>query len=188
MTPISDSAQTRAISIRWPSHLLKLVLASWGIALAAHFRVIVPWSPVPITGQTLAVAIAGLSLGPGMAFQAVCLYLMQGAAGLPVFAGSSAGIAALTGPTGGYLAAMPFAASAASVLSHRQPGSFALRVVAAWLSSAIVLLFGTLWLSQFVHGVQAALWAGLYPFAPGEAIKGVAAAAAVAGLRGLRRN
>ncbi|HEY3413417.1 MAG TPA: biotin transporter BioY [Armatimonadota bacterium] len=188
MTPIYASARSRAISVRWPAYLLKLLLASWGIALAAHFRVVLPWSPVPITGQTLAVAIVGLSFGPAMAFQAVCAYLLQGAASLPVFAGSSAGIAALTGATAGYLAAMPFAASAASALSRRGAKSYPIAVLAAWLSSAIVLLAGTLWLSHFVHGFRAALWAGLYPFLPGEAIKGVVAAGSVAGIRRLRRR
>lgn len=175
------------MAIRWPAHMLKLLIASWGIALAAHLRVSVPWSPIPITGQTLAVAIVGLSLGPAMAFQAVCAYLLQGAAGLPVFAGSGAGIAVFAGPTGGYLAAMPFAASAASVVSHRRMQSFPIGVLAAWLSSALVLLVGTIWLSRFVHGFSAALWAGLFPFVPGEAIKGIVAAGAIGGVGRMRR-
>ena len=66
--------------------------------------------PVPFTLQTVGVGLAGLCLGAGRGFAAVTLYLLVGAAGLPVFARGAAGLASFAGPTGGYLISFPFAA------------------------------------------------------------------------------
>ena len=66
--------------------------------------------PVPFTLQTVGVGLAGLCLGPWRGFASVLLYLLVGAAGLPVFARGGAGLASFAGPTGGYLIAFPFAA------------------------------------------------------------------------------
>ena len=66
--------------------------------------------PVPFTLQTIGVGLAGLCLGAWRGFSAVLLYLLVGAAGLPVFAKGGAGLASFAGPTGGYLIAFPLAA------------------------------------------------------------------------------
>src|SRR5438093_12147166 len=80
---------------------LFLVLgASIATAFAAQVAIPVPWSPVPITGQTFAVLLGGAVLGPRRAFLAQALYLGEGAIGLPVFAGGAGGAALLLGPTG----------------------------------------------------------------------------------------
>lgn len=70
----------------------------------------IPIGPVPITLQTLGVALAGLCLGPWRGALACALYVAVGLAGLPVFSGGAAGIGVLAGPTGGYLVAFPLAA------------------------------------------------------------------------------
>ncbi len=70
----------------------------------------IPLGPVPITLQTLGVALTGLCLGPWRGFAAVALYVAVGAAGLPVFSGGAAGLGVLIGPTGGYLLSFPLAA------------------------------------------------------------------------------
>ena len=77
--------------------------ASWIIAISAQITINLPFSPVPITGQTLAVLLAGLILGKNLGAASVAAYLAQGAAGLPFFAGGKSGLATLFGPTGGYL-------------------------------------------------------------------------------------
>ena len=74
----------------------------------------VPVGPVPITLQTLGVALAGLVLGPLRGFLAVVLYLIVGFVGLPVFAGGAAGLAVLGKPSAGYLLSFPIAALIAS--------------------------------------------------------------------------
>ena len=67
------------------------------------------FTPVPVTGQTLGVLLVGAALGARRGAAALALYLMEGAAGLPFFAGGMAGAAYLVGPTGGYLLAFPLA-------------------------------------------------------------------------------
>ncbi|MDD3642341.1 MAG: biotin transporter BioY, partial [Candidatus Krumholzibacteria bacterium] len=76
-------------------------------AAGAQLAVRLPWTPVPVTMQTLFVVLAGISLGPRDGFAAMVSYLALGAAGVPVFAGLSFGPAALFGPTGGYLVMFP---------------------------------------------------------------------------------
>ena len=73
------------------------------MAALSFIAVPLPISPVPITLQILGVMLAGLLLGPQLGTMAVCLYLIAGISGLPVFAGGAAGIGVLMGPSGGYL-------------------------------------------------------------------------------------
>src|SRR6185503_6906981 len=98
---------------------LLIVGASVVTALAAQLAIPLPWSPVPITGQTFAVLLSGAVLGARRAFLAQVLYLAEGAIGLPVFAGGALGVAKLLGPTGGYLIAFPFAAALTGWLAQR---------------------------------------------------------------------
>jgi biotin transport system substrate-specific component len=185
MTPQAQTEQWAAVSARWPAVISRLFIASWAIALAAHVRIPVPLGPVPITGQTLAVAVIGILLGPRRAFLAVALYLVQGAAGLPFFAGASSGIGALTGATGGYLIAMPFAGALAGALAR--PGSGAARVMFASLaSSAIIMLCGAVWLGVLVHDFWTAILLGVLPFVPGEILKAACASAILTRRRSAR--
>ncbi|MHC4511649.1 MAG: biotin transporter BioY, partial [Planctomycetota bacterium] len=75
---------------------------SWLIALCAHAKILLPFGPVPVTGQTFAVLMIGALLGPRRGGLAVLAYLAQGLAGLPVFA-FGGGFTEIAGPTGGYL-------------------------------------------------------------------------------------
>src|SRR5579864_2125911 len=72
-------------------------------AVLAQIRIPLPFTPVPLTGQTFAVLLAGAALGSRRGFLSQALYLAEGAAGLPVFAGAVGSLAHLFGPTGGYL-------------------------------------------------------------------------------------
>jgi biotin transport system substrate-specific component len=155
-----------------------IVAASVVTALAAQIAIPVPWSPVPITGQTFAVVLSGAVLGARRGFFAQLLYLAQGAAGLPVFAGGGAGAAHLIGPTAGYLAAFPLAAALVGSLAERGwdrrfIGTFA----AMLLGSAVIFALGLLVLSRFVPRPQL-FAAGLIPFLPGDLIKSALAALA----------
>src|SRR2546430_11386604 len=77
-------------------------------ALAA--QIVIPIGPIPITGQTFAVLLTGALLGSRMGALAMIVYLVEGASGLPFFAGFTGGLAHLVGPAGGYLIAFPAAA------------------------------------------------------------------------------
>lgn len=78
-------------------------------AAVAWFKIPLPFTPVPITLQTLVVLMSGAMLGPYYGALSMIIYLVLGAIGLPVFAGGSSGIGALLGPTGGYLFSYPIA-------------------------------------------------------------------------------
>src|SRR5512132_4009477 len=98
--------------------LLPAVGASLAIALAAQVAVPLPFTPVPLTLQTLAVLLASAALGMRRGALAVALYLAEGLAGLPVFASFSSGPAPFLGPTGGYLVGFLPAAAIVGALAE----------------------------------------------------------------------
>ncbi|MBR0674263.1 biotin transporter BioY [Neoroseomonas soli] len=158
----------------------------WGMALlgsavlAASAQVSMPMWPVPATLQSLAVLLLGALGGSRLGVASVALYLAEGAMGLPVFAGGMGGIAALAGPTAGYLLGFLPAAWIAGLAGR------------GWMRQALVLsaahlaLFapGVAWLAGFVGWERAAM-AGFMLFLPGTAVK---TALAFAVLRATRRG
>ena len=159
-------------------NLLLILAASLLTAAAAQLEIRLPWTPVPITGQTFAVLLTGALLGARRAFAAQVLYLLEGAAGLPVFSGGAAGLAAFAAPSAGYLASFPLAAAVTGLLCERGWDRHVITMLAAMLlSSAIIFATGLAWLSRFVPGSQL-LQAGLLPFLPGDLIKATLAALA----------
>src|ERR1700730_13994960 len=86
------------------------LVIGFSLLTAAAAQVVIPIGPVPITGQTFAVLLTGALLGSRLGAAAIIAYLVEGASGLPFFAGGTGGIAHLLGPTGGYLVAFPAAA------------------------------------------------------------------------------
>jgi biotin transport system substrate-specific component len=155
---------------------LLLAGATSFIALSARLALRLPFSPVPVTGQTLAVLLVGALMGARRAGLAVALYLSEGGLGIPVFAGGGAGPAWLFGPTGGYLLGFLPAAMLVGFLADR---GWDRRVETTLLSMAagnlVIYLGGLAWLARFVPG-ERLLAAGLLPFLPGDALKAVAAA------------
>lgn len=157
-------------------NVLLVVAASLVTAGAAQLEIRLPWTPVPITGQSFAVLLSGLVLGSRRAFLAQLLYLAEGAAGLPFFAGGAAGLVKLVGPTGGYLMAFPFAAAFTGWLAERGWDRRPVTMFAAMLAgSTIVFGLGLLQLSRFVPA-DTLLASGLLPFVPGDLIKSAIAA------------
>jgi len=153
-----------------------VIAASLVTAGAAQLELRLPWTPVPITGQTFAVLLSGAVLGARRAFLAQVLYLLEGAAGLPFFAGGAAGLAKLVGPTGGYLVAFPFAAALTGVLAERAWDRKPLTMFLAMLGGSVIIFgLGLAQLSAFVPP-GALLSSGLLPFIPGDLIKSAVAA------------
>lgn len=149
-----------------------LVLAgSLFIAVSAQLALRLPFSPVPITGQTLAVLLTGALLGSRRGALSALAYLGEGLAGLPVFAGGAAGAAPLLGPTGGYLAGFVAAAYVTGRLAERgwdrRAGTVALAML---LGNVLLYAPGLAWLARFV-GADKALALGLYPFIAGDLLK-----------------
>src|SRR5687768_13758188 len=96
-----------------------LLILGGSLLLALSAQIVVQKVPVPITGQTFAVLLVGALLGSRRGGLSLLTYLLEGAAGLPFFAGGTGGIAKLTGPTGGYLIGFMVAAFAVGLLAER---------------------------------------------------------------------
>ena len=159
--------------------LTRIMLFVAFTAVGAQLAVRLPFTPVPVTLQTLFVVLAGLMLGPRDGFYAMASYLAIGVLGAPVFACFGFGPAAILGPTGGYLIAFPAAALAAGsvfrVLSGRA-GLFA----GALLGSSLILAMGSLHLALVVHmPLVTAFTLGAVPFLAGELVKAAVAAVLV---------
>jgi biotin transport system substrate-specific component len=164
------------IDIVWPkagvARLLTLTLGgSLLIGLAAQIRVVLPFSPVPVTGQTFAVLLLGALYGSRRGPATVATYLLLGILGLPVFAGGTSGMARLLGPTAGYLVGFILAAWVVGLLSERgwdrKPSTTAASMI---IGNIVIYIVGIFWLSRFV-GWEAVLGNGVLPFLAGDALK-----------------
>lgn len=162
------------------------------VAISSHIALPLWFTPVPLTLQPFAVILLGLLLTPRLAAATLVAYLLEGLAGLPVFApgfGFGAGIAHLLGPTGGYLMSYPAAAALASWMWRRSGRSFGSALGSAAAGDAAILIFGCLWFVLWTHGsVLSAISLAVVPFLPGDALKVVAAAGIARGLERARRN
>jgi biotin transport system substrate-specific component len=184
----AHAAARRAIVGPAARELALILAASLFLALAARIRVPLPFTPVPVTGQTLGVVLTGALYGPRRGVLAILAYLAEGAAGVPVFAGGNSGLLVLLGPTGGYLFGFVPAAAIAGLLS-RGPGRAWRRLAGALAATAVVYVVGVPWLAV-VGGLTtpAAIASGLLPFLPGDVFKaGIAAGATPAGASLLAR-
>jgi len=154
-----------------------LVLAfSLVTALSAQIALPLPFSPVPLTGQTFGVLLSGALLGPRLGAIAMLLYLAEGGLGLPFFAGGASGPARLLGPTGGYLLSYPLAAWITGALAVRGWDRRPFTMLAAMLlGSLAIFALGAAQLSCFV-GARNAVPMGVLPFLPGDVLKALLAA------------
>lgn len=169
---------------------VRIIAANILLAFCAHIAIPLPWTPVPITGQTFGVLLVAALLGSRRGMFTLVLYLLEGMAGLPVFAPFGApGNARILGPTAGYLLAYPPAAFLTGWLIERGTASEILPLAGARLAGALfsgdVLIFlgGWAWLalSPAVDRTEA-FRIGVLPFLPGEVIKICLVLAAVRGV------
>jgi biotin transport system substrate-specific component len=190
LTQTAPATSLSSFASSIPGKLLLGFAATLAVAIAAHIAVPLPFTPVPLTLQPLAVLGVGLAFGPVGGFFTMLAYLAEGACGLPVFAPSPSGlsgIAQLFGPTGGFLMAYPIVAAIAGSAT-RKLQSYISRFFSALLASTLAttflilcgaswLMFGASPLTHFAHlNAQQAWVAAVAPFLPGEAIKVLIAA------------
>ncbi|HLS48098.1 MAG TPA: biotin transporter BioY [Gemmatimonadales bacterium] len=164
-----------AAAARTARRVLIVGLAAAVVALSAQIVVPVPFSPVPMTLQPLAVIAIGALLGPAAGAAALVLYLLAGASGLPVFSAGRAGAAWLVGPTGGYLLAFPVAAAVVGALT-RTPATAdrvpVFRLVLALAAGMIVIHAGGVAHLALLGGdVSTAFRLGFVPFVTGDLLK-----------------
>ncbi|AIS51936.1 biotin transporter BioY [Thermoanaerobacter kivui] len=153
-----------------------MILASLFAAITfimGFVKIPLPFSPVPITGQTFAVMLAGGLLNPTSAFLSLLIFDLLGAIGIPVFSGLTGGFNVLVGPTGGYILSWPFAAFLISLTLKNKKANF-INIFISYLLFAIIFVYilGVTQLS-FVTGMpfKKAILVGALPFIPGDLIK-----------------
>ncbi len=164
-----------------PGTLVRDVLLVLGFAaltgLSAQISIRLPFTPVPITGQTLAVLLGGMALGAPRAILGVLAYLGIGLIGLPWFAGGAGGWAVVSSDSFGYLLGFILAAAVVGWLAARGFDRGPLRVLLAMVvGNALIYLLGATWLAVDLHlGASQALSLGVTPFLLGDAIKAAVA-------------
>lgn len=140
--------------------------------LTASSHVAVPVGPVPMTMQTLAVTLTGVFLGPRLGAATVAFWVAAGFSGLPIFAMGNGGIAALTGPTAGFLYSFPLIAAMAGVLAEK--GGVVRTFLAMFAANLACLVLGSAWLVAVLSmPVEKAFAVGAAPFVLGAFLKSV---------------
>jgi len=194
LTNRSGLSQARAFTSSIPGKVTLGIAATIGIAIAAHVSLPLPFTPVPLTLQPLAVLLVGLAFGPVGGFLTLLAYLAEGACGLPVFSPAGpGGLAQLFfGPTSGYLLAYPLVAAMAGGLCRRlarRLSMYAAAAIACTAATALLFVGGAGWFATFTHLPLRAVWIEtVAPFLPGEAVKILAAAGIYSALRRHPRN
>jgi biotin transport system substrate-specific component len=154
-----------------------IIAGSLLIAALAQIEILLPFTPVPITGQTFGVLLIGAALGSKRGVAALLLYITEGALGLPFFAGGGSGFGILTGATAGYLVGFVAAAYVIGLLAERGLERSVRTSIIPFLAGTIVIyICGVAWLAILLGGLGKAIVAGVLPFLAGDAIKLIAAA------------
>jgi biotin transport system substrate-specific component len=161
----------RLVRGRAAADMLLVIGASALIAIAAQVAIPLPFTPVPLTLQPLAVIFIGAALGSTRGAAAAALYLLEGFSGLPVFAQGHGGAIWLVGATAGYLYSYPFAAWLAGFVSERGwGGSISRAVTGMLLALGVIYLGGWSWLAMLTDA-RTAFAAGVAPFVLADIVK-----------------
>jgi biotin transport system substrate-specific component len=184
LQPASRTAPLAVALVGDDSALRRLLLVLFGsLLVAASAQVSVPMWPVPMTLQTLAISVIGLTMGARLAAATLVVYLGQGAMGLPVFAGGAAGLPYMMGTTGGFLLGFIAMAWLTGFIAERGFGRGLGRLfVAAYVPALLLFVPGVLWLWAVTPlDLERAIIAGAVPFQLGGLVKSAIAALIVAG-------
>lgn len=161
----------RLVRGRAAADMLLVIGASALIAIAAQIAIPIPFTPVPLTLQPLAVIFIGVALGSTRGAAAAALYLLEGFSGMPVFAQGHGGPAWLIGATAGYLYSYPLAAWVAGFISERGWGTSIVRSITGMLLAlGVIYLGGWSWLAALTDA-RTAFTAGVAPFVLADVVK-----------------
>lgn len=178
MTTLAPTLSTRYFprSTAWMRDAFLVLSGAILVALLAQVRIVLPYTPVPLTGQSFGVLLAGAVLGAKRGTASMTFYTLLGALGLPVFAGGAAGMMYLTSPTLGYLIGFVVAAFVIGKLAERGlERNLRTSLLPFLLGTLVIYAFGAGWLA-LLFGVKKALLLGVFPFILGDIIKLVLAA------------
>ena len=179
MTTLAPTLYTRTFpsASDWLRDLVLILLGALFVAALAQVEIPLPFTPVPITGQTFGVLLVGAALGSKRGALSLASYLGMGIVGLPFFAGGAHGLNIVIGATGGYLIGFVIAAYVIGLLAeHGLERSLRTSVLPFLIGTVIIYFCGVLWLTIVLGSLGKALAAGLIPFLIGDAIKLIAAA------------
>lgn len=191
MTTLAPTLSSRYFprTTDWVRGLFLIIMGSLFVALLAQIEIPLPFTPVPITGQTLGVLLVGALLGSKRGAAALALYLAEGGLGLPFFAGGASGLGILTGATAGYLVGFVGAAYAVGWLAEQGlERSVRTSVIPFLVGTVIIYVCGAVWLSVVLGSVEQAVALGVAPFLLGDALKLMLAAALLPGAWKLTQN
>lgn len=171
-SPLVDAIFILAREKRWLRDIILAFAGSMLLVLSAKIQI--PFWPVPMTMQTYAVLVIAMIFGPRLGVATILLYLAEGAAGLPVFAGTpekGVGLAYMMGPTGGYLLGFVAASALVGILTTRGwDRSFLTTLLAVTLGTLTIFSFGFGWLVTLI-GPEKAWVLGIQPFILGAVLK-----------------
>lgn len=169
LSKTSTSISTKTIHVMFALGLI--ILSS---------KISIPIGPVPLTMQTCAVGLTGALLGANLGFLTVCLYLLGGYFGLPIFATTLVGPVAFLGPTAGYLLAFPLAAWFVGKCADKGWNNSVLLSLVAQIFANICIIntLGALWLACIL-GINNAFLLGFVPFLIGSVLKSILASAVI---------
>ena len=160
----------------WARDVILIVLGALFVAVLAQVKIVLPFTPVPLTGQTFGVLLVGATLGSRRGAASMLLYVALGALGFPVFAGGASGMEYLTGATLGYLVGFVIAAYVVGLLAERGlERNVRTSMIPFLVGTVIIYVCGVTWLSVVLGSFAQAVTAGLIPFLVGDAIKLIAA-------------
>jgi biotin transport system substrate-specific component len=164
----------------WLRDLTLIFSGALFVAMFAQVKIPLPFTPVPLTGQTFAVLLIAAALGAKRGAASMAFYIALGAFGLPVFAGGASGMTYLSGATLGYLIGFVLAAYVVGLLAERGlERSVRTSLLPFLVGTVIIYACGVTWLTILLGSFSKAVTAGLIPFVIGDIIKLVAAALAL---------
>ena len=173
MSTLAPTLSTRYFprTAAWLRDFLLISISALFVAALAQVKIPLPFTPVPITGQTFAVLLVGATIGSKRGVASLALYTAMGAFGLPFFAGGASGLAYLSGPTLGYLVGFVAAAYVVGLLAERGlERSVHTSFFPFLVGTLVIYIFGAGWLS-ILFGIEKAFMLGVLPFLVGDAIK-----------------
>ncbi len=182
MTTLAPTIYTRTFprAASWLRDVTLIVLGALFVAALAQVEIPLPFTPVPITGQTFGVLLVGAALGSKRGAASLASYLAMGMFGLPFFAGGAHGLKIVIGATGGYLIGFIISAYIVGLLAERGlERSVRTSIIPFLVGTIIIYVCGVAWLTVVLGSFSKALAAGLLPFLIGDALKLVAAALAL---------
>lgn len=156
--------------------ITKLSLCVALLCVSSYIVIPLPFTPIMITGQTMAVNLVALILSPIHSGMCIIVFMLLGVSGLPIFAGGSSGLGALFGQSGGFIFGFLFAAVAMSYLKGKKASLFRYLLVTIFLGIPIIYLSGAIYMSYILNITYVeALKLGVIPFLAGDLIKAVLA-------------